>query len=244
MHFISVVLLAIASNIDNFAVGLAYGSKKLKIGVLTNLFIALISGVGSFLSVSVGQDIRTHLSVDIAHRLGCLILVAFGAWCIWETLKRDRKKAKQRARRRQEIRFLVSAGSDMPPSRAYQRLADENDSQDFADEFLQEFSYENYLDNPEKADTDKSGYIDVRESIALAFGLTLNNLGSGIGGGMLGLNAMIISLLVFVLSGLGMLGGYFLGDRFSIKMSGWQAVLGSGGLIIATGLYEYFFFLK
>ncbi|RUT07318.1 hypothetical protein DSM106972_025790 [Dulcicalothrix desertica PCC 7102] len=62
MHLISALLLAIASNIDNFAVGIAYGVKKLKIGILTNLFIAFVSAIGTYLSVAVGKDINQLIS--------------------------------------------------------------------------------------------------------------------------------------------------------------------------------------
>lgn len=48
------------SIIDNFAVGIAYGVKKLKIGILTNLFIALVSAIGTYLSVAVGKDINHY----------------------------------------------------------------------------------------------------------------------------------------------------------------------------------------
>jgi putative Mn2+ efflux pump MntP len=236
MHLISALLLAIASNVDNFAVGIAYGVKKLKISTLTSLFIALVSAIGTFLSISVGEDINNYLSVDAANILGSIVLVAVGAWSIRDTLKTEGQKAKKKARMRQEMRLLVSAGSHQSVSNP----SYDDYSQEFSQEFLQEFSYEKYLENPEKADLDRSGYIDVRESIALAFGLTLNNLGSGIGGGISHLNVGITSLLVFILSLLGMSGGYFFGDRFTTRISGFWAGIISGVLVIVVGVYEYF----
>ncbi len=236
MHLISAFLLAIASNVDNFAVGIAYGMKKLKIGILTNLFIALVSAIGTFLSISVGEDINNYLSVDVANVLGSLVLVAVGIWSIEETFKREGKRAKKKAKMRQEMRVLVAAGSN----RMMSDTITDDSSQEFSQEFLQEFSYENFLENPEKADLDRSGYIDVRESIALAFGLTLNNLGSGVGGGISHLNAVITTFLVFTLSLLGMSGGYLLGDRFTTRVSGFWAGIISGVLVIIIGVYEYF----
>jgi putative Mn2+ efflux pump MntP len=90
--------------------------------------------------------------------------------------------------------------------------------------------------------SDRSGYIDVRESIALAFGLTLNNLGSGIGGGISNLNVWVTTLLVFVLSILGISMGYFLGNRFTSRISGYWSGIVSGALVIIIGVYEYFVF--
>jgi putative sporulation protein YtaF len=78
MHLLSALLLAIAVNVDNFAVGIAYGIKKLQIGWLTNLFIGLISAVGTYLAIYVGNDIKNYLSVNVANVLGSLILIAVG----------------------------------------------------------------------------------------------------------------------------------------------------------------------
>lgn len=232
MHILSALLLAIAVNVDNFAVGIAYGIKKLQIGWLTNLFIGLISAAGTYLAISVGNDIRNYLSVNVANVLGSFILIAVGIWSIWKTLKRQRRKV----RMRQEMSFLVAAGSN----RAISNSSHGDLSQEFSQEFLQEFSYEKFLEHPEKADVDRSGYIDVQESIALAFGLTLNNLGSGLGGGISNLNVVITTFLVFSLSLLGISGGYFLGERFTTKISGLWAGILSTSLVIITGVYEYF----
>jgi putative Mn2+ efflux pump MntP len=241
-HLISALILAIASNVDNFAVGIAYGVKKLKIGLLTNLFIATISAVGTFLSISVGEDINRYLSVPNANLLGSAVLVAVGAWSIRETLKYERKIARKKAWARQEMRFLVAAGSNEAISNAPYENSSDNSSKEFSEEFLQEFSYEKFLEKPEKADLDRSGYIDVRESVALAFGLTLNNLGSGLGGGISNLNVAITTFLVFSLSFLGMTGGCFLGNRFTTKVSGFWAGIISGVLVLVAGIYEYFVF--
>jgi len=105
---------------------------------------------------------------------------------------------------------------------------------------LHEISYESFLENPEKADKNKSGDIDVREAIALAFGLTINNLGSGVGGGISGLNIPLTTSLTFFLAIAAVLVGYFLGERFAARIAGiWPEII-SGVLIILIGVYEYF----
>lgn len=232
MHILSALLLAIAVNVDNFAVGIAYGIKKIRIGWLTNLFIGLISAIGTYLALSVGNDIENYFSANIANALGSFILIAVGIWSIWKTLKRQRRKVKMR----QEMSVLVAAGSNRAMSDSYYK----NSSEEFSQEFFQEFSYEKFLEHPEKADVDRSGYIDVQESIALAFGLTLNNLGSGLGGGISNLNVPITTFLVLLFSLLGISGGYFLSDRLIPKISGFWAGILSASLVIITGVYEYF----
>lgn len=108
------------------------------------------------------------------------------------------------------------------------------------EQFYEEVSYESFIAEPEKADKDKSGYIDVKEYIALALGLTINNLLSGVGAGISGFHAAITSFFSFVFSLLAITGGYTLGDRFKIRMSRrWTGIL-SGCLLISLDIYEYF----
>jgi len=61
-------------------------------------------------------------------------------------------------------------------------------------------NYIDILDAPEKADLDKSGTIDARESISLALALSINNMGLGIGASITGMNVFITALFTFVFS--------------------------------------------
>jgi putative Mn2+ efflux pump MntP len=256
LHLLSAFLLAIASNVDNLAVAIAYGFKQLRIGLGTNLFVALVSAIGTYLAISVGQEIRDDLLLSVANFLGSLVLVVIGVWCIWETRKRAKQRRqktprmREEARRLEETQILVAAGNrdllSPQPSDPTENFSQEFRqpvnpvSEDFSQEFLQEFSYENFLEHPEKADRDRSGHIDVQEAIALAFGLSLNNLGVGVAAGISDLDAEFTTLLVFAFGVLAMLVGYVVGERFQRKMTGFWAGILSGGLIVITGVCEYF----
>ncbi len=237
MQLISIFLLAITANIDNFAVAIAYGLKRLKIGINTNLFIALVSATGTFLSISVGLVLRDSFSVAFANGLGSSTLIMLGIWGIWDTFRREKKRRQRTARFNQE-RMPVAAGfSDSKP---FSERLEQDEEHQFAKEFFQEFSYESFLENPEKADTDESGHIDTREAIALAFGLSLNNLGIGVGAGISGFDAGLATGLTFGLSLLAMNLGYLFGHQFNAKTSGfWAGILGSS-LVVITGIYESF----
>jgi putative Mn2+ efflux pump MntP len=239
MHLISAFLLAISANIDNLAVGIAYGFKKIKIGLSTNLFIAFISALGTYLATSVGEDISKSLNISVANIIGSTVLVGIGVWVIRETLKRERKKTKMLLRM-QQMQIPVTTRFSSPSSRVVMEQSPTIMTEEFSQEIICEFSYATYIENPAKADIDKSGYIDVRESIALAFGLTFNNLGSGIGAGISDVNLMVMTLLTFIFSVLAIMGGYVLGDRFTTRLPGLWAGTISGFLMIATGIYEYF----
>lgn len=229
-HLLSAFILCFCSNIDNFAVAVAYGVKKLRIGRLSNLLIALVSALGTLLSLSVGEVIGRYLSDQVANFLGSGVLIAIGIWGIWDTMERERKR--QIAKTRQtRSRSLVAAGMD-----STQFIQ----SQPVESPEMDSLSYESFLENPEKADTDHSGYIDVREAIAIAFGLTINNLGTGVGAGISDFNVPFATGLTFAFSVMAVSGGYYLGDRFTTRITGISAGVVSGLMVIALGIYEYF----
>jgi putative Mn2+ efflux pump MntP len=235
-HLFSSFFLSSASNVDNFAVAIAYGVKKLRIDWLSNLLIALVSALGTILSMSVGTVISRYLPPPVANLLGSGVLIAIGLMGIWDTLERERKRVRQKVRRNQMSRSMVVAG----PSSEFAEATITEGTLENRPSDLSQLSYETFLENPEQADKDRSGHIDVKEAIALAFGLTINNLGSGVGAGISGLNIAFTAALTFIFSVASVIGGYFLGDRLSTRMTGiWAGIL-SGLMVVGVGIYEYF----
>ncbi|WP_010294227.1 manganese efflux pump [Clostridium senegalense] len=100
--------------------------------------------------------------------------------------------------------------------------------------------YKNILDNPELVDSDNSSCIDVKESILLAFALTINNLGVGIGASITGLNIFLTTIFTFIFSLLFIILGYLIGTSYLSKLFGKYASLISGAIIIFLGCYELF----
>lgn len=224
-HLLSSFVLSSSINIDNFAVGIAYGIKKLRINILGNLLIAFVSGVGTFVSMSAGKVISDYLPHALSNALGSGALVAFGIWSIWATLRVAKKRKKESA--------LMGHKKERVSVLNRERQASTASS-------LGDFSYESYIEHPEKADIDKSGYIEPKESIALACSLTINNLGCGVGAGISELSIVLTPVLTFIFSFLGITVGYILGSSFTAKMSGIWAGIVSGCLILGLGGYEYF----
>lgn len=206
MHIVSSLLFGISANIDNFTVGIAYGIKKIKIGILSNLLIAIISAVGTFLSMSIGTFIIHFMSPKIANILGSSILILLGLWFT--------------------INFYIKQHSKI----INDQCSIENNS----------YRYKELLDTPEMADIDKSGYIDAKESISLAFALTINNIGVGIGASITGLNILLTTGITFIFSIISILLGCLIGNSCFSKLFGKYAPLVSGIIIIVLGAYELF----
>ena len=91
-HLLSSFLLSISCNVDNFAVGIAYGVKKIRICILSNLVIACVSGVGTVASMMAGKVICNYLPNVIANALGSGALITIGIWTIGSALRTEKKK--------------------------------------------------------------------------------------------------------------------------------------------------------
>ena len=235
-HFFSSFFLSSAGNIDNFAVAIAYGVKKLRIDLLSNLLIAFVSALGTILSMSVGTVISRYLPDPVANLLGSGVLIALGLMGLWDTLERERKRQRQKVRRVQMSRSMVAAGS----AAHFEEMSLTEQPEPRRASSDEQLSYETFLEHPEQVDRDRSGHIDVKESIALAFGLTINNLGSGVGAGISGLSIALTAALTFLFSVASVISGYFLGDRLSARMTGVWAGIASGLMVVGVGIYEYF----
>jgi putative Mn2+ efflux pump MntP len=72
-------ILSISTNLDNLAVGVAYGFKRLTIGWVANGAIASLSGLSTLCSMSLGNEIATLISPIAAKSLGSMLLIVIGA---------------------------------------------------------------------------------------------------------------------------------------------------------------------
>ena len=205
MHILSAFIFALVVSIDNFTVGIAYGVKKIKINLSSNLLIGLISSLGTLLSMILGLVIIKVISAKTANLFGCVILLTLGIYFLIDFFKK--KSRPQGLKPQIENEFSV---------------------------------YETLLNYPEFADVDKSGNLDVKESIMLAFALALNNFGVGIGVGIAGINIFQATILTFIVSIISISMGYIVGQKYLSKLLGDYAGLFSGCLIIILGIYEIF----
>lgn len=96
-HLLSSILLALVSNIDNFGIGLAYGVVPKRIYIHHNLLIAIVSGAGTFASMSAGEWINNYMSESFANILGSCILIAIGLYNILQTFIKERNRLKEQS---------------------------------------------------------------------------------------------------------------------------------------------------
>lgn len=87
MQLLSVFLFSLSANIDSFTVGLAYGMKGIRIDYRSNILIALITSIGTFISMAIGLVIKGFISEDILSVIGCILLVVLGGSMIVNSFK-------------------------------------------------------------------------------------------------------------------------------------------------------------
>ncbi|WP_341301708.1 manganese efflux pump [Lysinibacillus sp. FSL H8-0500] len=82
MHWVTIILIGIAANLDNLGISLAYGIKQVKIPVLSNAVIAVISMIITYVAVTAGSTVVAYISPHTANVLGSLLLCLIGIWTL------------------------------------------------------------------------------------------------------------------------------------------------------------------
>ena len=108
-------------------------------------------------------------------------------------------------------------------------------------EFINSLDYDEIVELNKTADINGSGNIEISEAITLALSLSINNLALGIGASISGISIFLTTILTFVFSIITMSIGLKLGARYLSKIFGEYSPLFSAIIIIAMGIFEFFF---
>ena len=84
MHFIYVFFIALANNIDNIGVRIAYSIRGIRIPTSKNLWISVITFIISSFAAFSGSVISGFLSKQISSIISMLFLITIGLWIILE----------------------------------------------------------------------------------------------------------------------------------------------------------------
>ena len=198
---LSALLFSLSSNLDNVVVGIAYGIKKIKIGIIANLIIAIVTSTGTFLSMSVGVYISKFLPLSVANGLGAVVIIILGVYFVTQSI----------------IKLVNNTKSK---ELALKNITD-------------------MIEYAEKSDLDNSGDISMKEALIIAFGLTFNNLGTGVAASITGVSIQFTVISTFILSILTIIFGEAVGNHVLGKFLGKYAPLFSGILLIILGIIEF-----
>lgn len=84
--FLSALLYSLSSSLDNLVIGIAYGVKKIKIGITPNLIIATVTSIGTLISMSVGKFISGFLPTSLTNMLGAVIIMLLGLYFLIQSI--------------------------------------------------------------------------------------------------------------------------------------------------------------
>lgn len=221
---ISAFLLSFSSCLDNIVVGIAYGMKKTKIGFISNLLIAVITSCGTLVSMLFGRFIASIISVSIAQALGSAMIILIGIYFVLEYFIKKKRGSVEES---QELMLELdeSCDVDYDYDNCYNNCGD-----------CSNYSNEKKLSCSSKY-TKK---ISIKETILLAFALTINNLGIGISASLAGVSIVATVLFTFVISILTIMLGLAMGSNLIGRLFGKFASLVSGILMLILGIFELF----
>ena len=93
INLITAILFSFSANIDNIAIGISYGIKKIHICIYKNIIIALFTSFFTFLSMHLGNYIAILLSENVANILGPIVLLLIGFYSIISEIINKKNKS-------------------------------------------------------------------------------------------------------------------------------------------------------
>ncbi len=97
MSILVILLFALSTNLDNLVIGVTYGIKRMRIPVTSNLIVALITFLGTILSMALGNTLAGFLPEATAQVIGSIVLLMIGLYSIGNYLRqRARQKTPHR----------------------------------------------------------------------------------------------------------------------------------------------------
>ncbi|SEC44568.1 sporulation membrane protein YtaF [Paenibacillus sp. GP183] len=90
MYWLTILALALSSSIDNFGVGISYGIRGIRVGLLSNLIISLIAFIFSETGILFGQYLTKIMPGVLSTLIGAIFLLVIGFRIILLTLPKKR----------------------------------------------------------------------------------------------------------------------------------------------------------
>ncbi|MCR2804297.1 sporulation membrane protein YtaF [Paenibacillus soyae] len=219
-HLVSLVVLAFAVSLDGFGVGVTYGLRKIRIPILSVLIIACCSGFIIWLSMQAGGWLGGYISESAAKLIGAVILIGIGCWALYQLTRSKGDEGEAAASSEEKSEKAVTSGSAALETAQLLKL-----------ELKRLGLVIQILRTPQAADVDRSGIISASEAVMLGVALSLDAFGAGLGAALLGLPALLTSVVIAAASAIFLVTGTQLGLRLSAKR-GMQALSYLPGILL------------
>ncbi|MEG6617031.1 sporulation membrane protein YtaF [Peptococcaceae bacterium 1198_IL3148] len=215
LELLTIIVFALALNMDALGTGVAYGVRKIKIPITSLLIISMMSVLSISLSMALGHVLAGCLSEAFAHRLGGLILLTIGVW------------------------VLVQSWQDHKLPVIEKEEVIETTEQKIMQIRIKAFGLViQILREPSKADLDKSGTISPREALLLGVALAMDAFGAGFAVSMMGFDPILTAIVVGIGHIVLTYAGLMLGSGFAATGLGKKMAVLPGFILIALGLLK------
>jgi putative sporulation protein YtaF len=212
------VALAIAANLDNLGVGIAYGIGRDRISNFSNLLIALLSASLTFIAMMFGQWLQHILAPQVANSLGAVVIIGVGIWVYWESAANQVWSLITRTLVK-FLKFLFPRLAQKP-----QKIERSSDNEP----------------RTRTRNTQSLRLINLPETLILGVSLALNAMAGGFGASLSNHSAVITSLAIGVFSYITIDLGQRLAKSYLSSSLGSLSQKVAGLLLILIGVYELF----
>jgi putative Mn2+ efflux pump MntP len=96
MLWLSAVLIAAVSNLDNLGVGTAFGMRDTPVSALANVIIAAVTMAATAIAMTFGRALSQLIAPSIGSALGSAIIIAVGAGTVITWIRTIRTPARSR----------------------------------------------------------------------------------------------------------------------------------------------------
>ncbi|WP_066639627.1 sporulation membrane protein YtaF [Desulfolucanica intricata] len=215
MELVTIILFALALNMDALGTGIAYGMRKIILPFSSLLIISLTSVAAIVISMQAGNLLTQIFSPGLAHRLGGAILLCIGIWILVQAIREAPNNKPKPLERVGQITKKVMQIRIRSMGLVIQVLRE-----------------------PTKADFDSSGVITAQEALILGLALSMDAFGAGFAVSMLGFSLILTALVVGIGHIILTYVGLYLGKSVTNTRFGRHFSTLPGCILILLGLFK------
>lgn len=209
-YALGLFFLVCAVSMDSFIVGMTYGLRAIRVPFQAIIIIMCCSGGVVFLSMTIGNALRSTLTPELTNAIGGTILLCIGVFALFNSVRSSKQ------------------ATPLP-----ERSAADEKKHVFA-------NISSVLATPARADLDRSGRISSFEAVLLGIALALDAFGAGFGASMLGYTVLFTTGGIALMSGVFLFTGIQLGTVLSEKGYMKKFMYVPACILICIGLSTFF----
>lgn len=95
INILKAFAFAFSANIDNIAIGMSYGIKKIKIDKSINIMIAIFMAIITYITMFIGKSISNLFNMTLIHKIGAYTLILIGAYLLLKEIISKKKSIEE-----------------------------------------------------------------------------------------------------------------------------------------------------